>query len=290
MSSYPKMYHVWLTKHVSDFCGNNVQLYYWNKGTHPLRCDFCAVEDEYTMHICQCRDPGRDVMFRISVSELCSWVNETLGNTNIASTIEMYLLARGTVTMSSCVHGNNADLLTAASVSDLLRWDSFIEGRIVKQWQTMTTPFLLHRSLVLLPSFWGRKLITQTKLHNIVHKQWIYHNSVIHFKGKDGWTLPEQHTIMSKVVEYSMIIPDTILLCHQFLFDTSFEALGSNPTSQRLLWLAEVGTAFSASSLSQLESLTPQASVFFSTCTSCTFTPASQADSPVPTTGRDQHT
>ena len=143
-------------------------------------------------------------------------------------------------------------------------------------------------SLVLLPSFWGRKLITT--LHNIIHKQWIYHNSVIHFKGKkDGWTLPEQHTIMSKVVEYSMIIPDTILLCHWFLLDTSFEALGSNPTSQRLLWLAEVDTAFLASSLSQLESLTPQASAFFSTCTSRTFTPASQADSLVPTTGRDQN-
>ena len=141
MSSYPKMYHVWLTKHVSDFCGNNVQLYYWSKGTHPSRCDFCTVEDKYTMHICQYRDPGRDAMFWISVSELCSWVNETLGNTNIASTIEMYLLARGTVTMSSCLHGNNTDLLTTTSVSDLLGWDSFIKGRIVTQWQTVATPF-----------------------------------------------------------------------------------------------------------------------------------------------------
>jgi hypothetical protein len=59
-------------------------------------------------------------MFRISVSELCSWVIKTLENTDATSTIEMYLLARGTVTMSSCLHGNNADLLTAASVSDLL--------------------------------------------------------------------------------------------------------------------------------------------------------------------------
>ena len=80
----------------------------------------------------------------------------------------MYLLARGTVTMYSCVHSNNADLLTTASVSNLFGWDSFIEGWIVMQWQTVATPFLLRRSLVLLPSFWGRKLIT--KLHNIIHK------------------------------------------------------------------------------------------------------------------------
>ncbi len=123
-------------------------------------------------------------MFQISVSELCSWVKETLGNTNVPATIEMYLLARGTVTMSSCVHGSNTDLHTAASVSDLLGWDSFIEGQIVMQWQMVATPFLLRRSSVVLPSFWGRKLIT--KLHNIIHKQWICRNSVIHFKGKDG--------------------------------------------------------------------------------------------------------
>jgi hypothetical protein len=138
--------------------------------------------------------------------------------------------------------------------------------------------------LVLLSSFWGRKLIT--KLHNIIHKQWTYRNSVIHFKVKDGRTLPEQHAIMSKVSEYSMINPDTILPCHRFLFDTDFEALGSGLTSHHLLWLAEADTALSASSLSWLGSLTPQASAYFSTCTSCTFTPASQADSPVPTTGR----
>ena len=148
-------------------------------------------------------------MFQISVSELSSWMKETLGDTTVAGTIEMYLLARDTVTMSHCIHGNNADLRTAASESDLLGWDSFIEGRIVKQWHTVAAPFLLSRSSAILPHFWARTLIT--KLHNIIHKQWIYRNSVIHFRGKDGWSLPEQHAIMSKVSEYSMIDPDTIL-------------------------------------------------------------------------------
>jgi hypothetical protein len=182
--------------------------------------------------------------------------------------------------MSHCVHGNNADLLTAASESDLLGWDSFIEGWIVNHWQTVAAPFLLRRSLAILPHFWGRKLITT--LHNIIHKQWIYRNSAIHFKGKDGWTHPEQHTIMSKVSEYSMIGPNTILPRHRFLFDTNFKVLGSGPTSHRLLWLAEMETAVSASTLSKLGSLTPQASAFFSTRTSRMFRPAPHADIPVP--------
>ena len=63
MSSYPKMYRVWITKHVSDFSGNNVQLYYWSKGTHSPKCKFCKTEDEYTMLIMQCRDPGQERIF-----------------------------------------------------------------------------------------------------------------------------------------------------------------------------------------------------------------------------------
>ncbi len=38
MSCYPKMYCVWLTKHVLDLCRNNIQLYYWSKGTHSSEC------------------------------------------------------------------------------------------------------------------------------------------------------------------------------------------------------------------------------------------------------------
>ena len=121
-----------------------------------------TLEDEYTLHICQCRDPRGEVVFRISVIDLCSWVKETLGYTSVAATIEMYLLARGTATMSSCVHGNNADLSIAASVSYLFGWDSFIRGRIVMQWQTVAILFLLQRTSVLLPSFWGRKIITNS--------------------------------------------------------------------------------------------------------------------------------
>ncbi len=125
-------------------------------------------------------------------------MKETLEDTSIAATIRMYLLARGSITMTSCVHGNNADLSTAAAVSDCLGWDSFIEGRIVMHWQMVMTPFLLRRTSALLPSFWGRKFIA--KLHNRVHKQWIYCNLVIH-QG-EGWVDPTQaaHN-MSKVTD-----------------------------------------------------------------------------------------
>jgi hypothetical protein len=45
MAQYPKMYRVWITEHVSDFCGNNVQLYFRSNGNCSPKCESCGVED-----------------------------------------------------------------------------------------------------------------------------------------------------------------------------------------------------------------------------------------------------
>ena len=106
MAQYPKMYRVWITKHISDFCGNNVQLYYRSNGNSSPKCKSCGVEDEYNTHICRCRDAGRVLMFQTSVEELCEWMSSTLGKHTIALTVEAYLSKRGHDTMVSCLHGD----------------------------------------------------------------------------------------------------------------------------------------------------------------------------------------
>ncbi len=88
MSSYAKMYRVWLTKHVSDFCRNNEQQYYWSNGAHSPTCKSYETQDEYTMHICCCTDPGCDRLFHITVREPYTWMVESLGDHAVASTVE----------------------------------------------------------------------------------------------------------------------------------------------------------------------------------------------------------
>ena len=81
------MYRVWITKHISEFCGTNVQQYFWSKGEQSPKCDFCGDQDEYTTHICRCRDPGRVQMFQISVQEVFDWMSKTLRRTDMGMTI-----------------------------------------------------------------------------------------------------------------------------------------------------------------------------------------------------------
>jgi hypothetical protein len=42
----------------------------WSRGAHSPKCESCRTHDDYTMHICWCRDPGQDQMFQILVMEL----------------------------------------------------------------------------------------------------------------------------------------------------------------------------------------------------------------------------
>jgi hypothetical protein len=109
----------------------------------------------------------------------------------------MYLLSRGSLSMENCCHGNNQDMLLVATTSNWLGWDSFIEGGISTQWIPMVTPLLACTSPHLLAKTWGRHLAA--RLHNVIHKQWIYKNSIIHYKGKDGHTIPEHHDILNCV-------------------------------------------------------------------------------------------
>jgi hypothetical protein len=114
MVCYPKMYKVWLTKHVLDCGGTNVQLYYRSGGEHSRKCKICGTTDEYSSHICRCQDPGQDCMFRILVKELVSWLEETLVECFVTKTIEMYLFSCSKVPMSDSVHGSSHNLLMAA--------------------------------------------------------------------------------------------------------------------------------------------------------------------------------
>jgi hypothetical protein len=108
--------------------------------------------------------------------------------------------------------GNTYDRLrprTVARESDRLGWDSFLEGRITSLWLSMVLPMLCKSLHSLLPPSWGRQLIN--KLHNIVHKQWIYRNTCIHYRGTDGFTMPEHNKIINRVEEYSLIDPKDLL-------------------------------------------------------------------------------
>jgi hypothetical protein len=263
MTQYPKMFRVWLTKHVSEFCGSNVQQYYWTNGNHSPKCDCCQANDEYTTHICRCRDPGRDQLFHESVLELQGWMVKTLGEEAIATTVTKYLCARGEQSFRSLSGSTWSDLITVADYTNRLGWDSLLEGRIACHWLVLVKPILLRCFRRLSPKTWCRQFITH--LHMIIHRQWTYRNAYIHYKGKEGWTMPQVQDIFDRITEYSLMDERMLLPRHRYLLEVDFERLGSGPSSHRLTWLSDMDSALSAKLLFGQERLTGEAITHFMT-------------------------
>ncbi len=75
--------------------------------------------------------------------------------------------------------------------------------------------------------------------------------------------MPQIQDIIAKVNGYSLLDPEALLPPQRFLLEADFGALGDGPTSNRLLWLADMDSEILAATLAELGTLTGQAVAFF---------------------------
>ena len=248
MNSFPKLYRNWLTKQVADFSGTNLQQTYWSRDTDeqsrsPL-CPCCQSWVESTMHMTRCPSPGRREMYELTVRSLINWMADTQIDPVLVQMVREYLLAQGSKTMQECLAIENEEYSTLAEVTDKLRWDCFLEGRIASQWIEVVTPQLKSSNLYLTPTKWGQQFIEQ--LLSITHKQWIFRNSKVHLRKLDGLTEDEHKDIFQRMEDLMFTNPDDLLPAHKHLLEEDFEGLGEGSAITRQYWIADMESAISA--------------------------------------------
>ena len=95
------MFRVWVTKHVSYFCGTNRQLSRMDPSVANV-CPCCGAMDETTSHIVRCPSQGRTCLCHNSVSDLVEWLEEVDTDPFLSlSYIQTFLLGRGELTTIS---------------------------------------------------------------------------------------------------------------------------------------------------------------------------------------------
>jgi hypothetical protein len=130
--NWTQMYKVWVTKQVSDCCGTNKRLSYWEKHT-KAQCSFCE-EEETSMHITRCQHPTRRKLLDKTAREILAWMIDSGVGMELADIVYRYLQGHSKVTMRSCLSQGQERCVRLAGDTDALGWDSFIEGRIAKEW------------------------------------------------------------------------------------------------------------------------------------------------------------
>ncbi len=243
MSTLPKMLQVWITKHVSGFCGTNKHLSRVDK-SHNSRCNCCGAQEESTQHITRCTNPGRTKMFHETVSDLVHWMRQKNGHPLLAQAIQSYLTNRGRIRMSKiCSHWPSFSSFSRDH--DNLGWDSFIMGRISKSLLAIQQSHLTQVGSRQSISSWASQFTH--KLLNIPHKQWLYRNARIHIRLVEGLTTAKHDTIRDQVVTLLSTDPDDLLPQHQpLLTNQDFEHLGRGTTLDRQHWVAQMTSAVAA--------------------------------------------
>ena len=119
MHTFPKLYRIWLAKHVSEFSGWNYQLSFWNSDHNPVRpSPRCGQYIETSMHI---------TCYILSINKILNWMTETMADPLMVDMIQEYLLVQGSKKMVNCLHTPDADLGRIVKVQYELGWGSFVE-------------------------------------------------------------------------------------------------------------------------------------------------------------------
>ena len=242
MTQTPEMWSVWVTKHVSGFCGTNHMLNVIH-GDVIDKCPSCGHTPEKATHVVLCRHPTRTAAYYESVDRFAEWMQRERTCPELAFLIKRYLLGRGDIPMLSlCRRGSRYTALAAAQ--DSLGFRNFTEGRIHKLYHILRQEDIDRRGLRKHSGHWCKNLIIQ--LLQITHRQWIVRNNTKHFVGQDGLTEAQQLAIMRQCEDMMWTDPDSLLPEDVDLLNIDFEQLGDAPAIYRQIWLSEMRSASNA--------------------------------------------
>ena len=128
MKSFPDMFCVCVTKHVSDFQGTNQQMSPIDKLVLNT-CPSCNCHDKSTSQITCCRDPGQTRILKDLVEQLVHWLYDQQTDGKVVQLFKRYLLAGGTRTLTLLLKPDSK-LGVEVQDHDHLGWDCFLEGQL----------------------------------------------------------------------------------------------------------------------------------------------------------------
>ena len=182
-------------------------------------CPSCG-EPEPSTHATRCEDPDRTALYRDSVSKVEHWMQKSTTEPGLRCMLVSYLKEHGKVQMSdllpSAVQGVSHQTMKRyakiAEKQDRLGWDCLTEGRILSilvqhQHEGRISSILVQHQHEhtrntqnqMTTKRWVEGMIQQ--LTGVVHRQWVYRNTLVHFRRQDGVSQNQFDTLVRRVEE-----------------------------------------------------------------------------------------
>mgnify|MGYP003460263465 FL=1 len=227
----------WVTKHVSGMAAVGKWMLRRKEWTHDT-CPRCGEENETTLHVLLCQDPGATAQWKKSLDELNTWMKKHKTHPGIRAAVISHLKAWQTSSPGPTTHGQAYyNLSTAIANQNEVGWQAFIEGCPSHGWresQQQYYEFLRSRKTGLR---WLSALIR--KLWQVAWDMWEHRNGVLHHKEQGQAALERMARIREEFEEGSRELDrDTRLL-----FRPGLQKVLRYKAGLQLGWLARVETA-----------------------------------------------
>ena len=241
MRKTPSHHKIWITKHLSGFCGTNKCQNQRDKA-HATICPCCKNPDivEDTRHILHCTDPLREELWSDSLKDLEKWLWSRLTEPTLLTSILTYIKYRGTKTFVNTIP-RYSSLQALASDQDAIGWDNFIEGRISLHFREVQTKYYIEQESRSSGLKWASDLISQ--LFIMIRTQWLHRNAVVHKRRRDGLKIIEGNKISEKIQETLQEGGNTVDEADQYLLDHSIEEIDAWTGAKKKIWLRSMQAA-----------------------------------------------
>jgi hypothetical protein len=194
--SFPQLFRLWATKHVSGWCGVNSMRFAWGMSeTH--HCPNCGSGHEMTAHIPVCPALSMQECWTDSIDGFEIWLTTVDTHPDIQQCILDTLRERST-TASFSQHSTSTTLLAAKS-QDRIGWLNLIEGKVSTHWRDLQARHYKELSSRRTANSWATELIVN--LLEISHAQWIQRNDGLYEVADNGLPTEEAAQLLIDIQE-----------------------------------------------------------------------------------------
>ena len=242
----PDLFALWVTKHVTGFCGTNHQLFHRGARTDDL-CPHpeCRASQtaESIAHVLTCPAPIRREAFKASITGLAAWLQSVETEPWLSRMILQYLWEGPSQSMQGVVEANQAyhPLLKLALAQDAIGWMNFTCGRISRSFRLYMQRHYGDKKSDRNAATWAKGLAY--RLLQLAHDQWTARNNFNTEILPDGLTREEARALTDEVKLQFLEGGEDLLEEDSYLFCPSLDDLLQQTAADQRQWLVEVEAA-----------------------------------------------
>jgi len=246
LHSVPKLFQLWVSKHVLKIAGTKKFLAYQelDQSKKDPWCPSCKGCIEDCDHILLCQEEGRTAAFKELAGTFTKWLHESDTEEDLAECLTKYITGRGVRSRYECassVEEASPSLLAFAKSQDVIGWNKFMLGMISKELSDIQLCYWDLSGSRRGINKWLNMLIVQ--LLQVTHSQWIYRNVVVHDRTTGQLISEHKEQLRLEIDRQTELGAEGLLPEDQYLLEINHEDLELSSGEKQEYWLLAIRAA-----------------------------------------------